>query len=85
MRTRVFALHCVAVARSRVNLWPMKVVGNRIVRRLSAEEALRRAVVLQAQVDRLNPFPRPRGFVFRAKTWEAYETWRRCQANPRLW
>jgi hypothetical protein len=67
----------------------MKVVG---VRRRSddasgvrPEEALRRAAVLQTQVERLNPFPRPRGFVFKARTWEEYERWRQAQANPRLW
>jgi len=52
---------------------------------VTPEEALRRAALLQAQVERLNPFPRPRGFVFKARTWEEYERWRRAQANPRLW
>ena len=49
------------------------------------KEALERATVLQAQVDLLNPYPRPRGSVFRARTWEDYELWRRSQTNPRLW
>lgn len=51
----------------------MKIVGHR--RRsddmalLPPAEALRRASVLQAQAELLNPYPRPRGFVFKAKTW----------------
>jgi hypothetical protein len=49
------------------------------------EEALRRATILQAQVDLLNPYPRPRGFVFKARTREEYDRWRKAQANPRLW
>jgi len=49
------------------------------------EESLKRAVTLQAQADLLNPYPRPRGFVFKARTREDYERWRRNQANPRLW
>ena len=67
----------------------MKVVGQRRpsneIALISPAEALQRAMVLQAQVDLLNPFPRPRGFVFKAKTREAYELWRKAQANPRLW
>ena len=67
----------------------MKLVGAR--RRtddmagVEPEEALRRAVVLQAQADLLNPYPRPRGFVFKARTWEEYAAWRRAQTNPRFW
>jgi hypothetical protein len=67
----------------------MKVVGTRRRRDeaagLDPGEALRRATVLQAQVDLLNPYPRPRGFVFKARTWEDYARWRREQSNPRLW
>jgi hypothetical protein len=67
----------------------MKIVGRRRTSEnfspISAAEALRRAAVLQAQVDLLNPFPRPRGFVFKAKTREEYEQWRKAQSNPRLW
>ena len=47
-------------------------------------EALRRATILQAQADLLNPWPRPRGFV-KAKTREEYERWRKAQNNPRVW
>lgn len=67
----------------------MKTVGHR--RRsddtspLPPEEALRRAGVLQAQAELLNPYPRPRGFVFKARTREEYEHWRKTQPNPRLW
>lgn len=67
----------------------MKIVGQR--RRsddpapLPPTEALRRAGVLQAQTELLNPYPRPRGFVFKARTREEYERWRKTQPNPRLW
>ena len=67
----------------------MKIVGHR--RRsddavpLLPAEALRRACELQAQTELLNPYPRPRGFVFKARTREDYERWRKAQANPRLW
>ncbi|MBI3986285.1 MAG: hypothetical protein HY343_05170 [Lentisphaerae bacterium] len=46
---------------------------------------VRRAAVLQMTVEQLNPYPRPRGFVFKARTWKAYRAWRARQANPRLW
>ncbi len=62
----------------------MKVVGRRRGIATPAE-ALRRSHVLQQQMELLNPYPRPRGFVFKAKTYEDYEKWRRSQANPRLW
>ncbi len=68
---------------------PVKKVGTRRtsddLTPLPPEEALRRATVLQAQADLLNPYPRPRGFVFKAKTREDYERWRKAQDNPRLW
>jgi len=67
----------------------MKIVGHRHrsdgATPLTPEEALRRASVLQAQAELLNPYPRPRGFVYKAKTREEYELWRKAQANPRLW
>jgi hypothetical protein len=67
----------------------MKVVGRRrfsdAAGSFSPEEALRRASVLQAQAELLNPYPRPRGFVYKAKSREEYEKWRKVQSNPRLW
>jgi hypothetical protein len=67
----------------------VKIVGKRRtsddLAPVAPEEALRRAALLQAQADLLNPFSRPRGFVFKAKTREEYERWRRSQGNPRLW
>ena len=33
----------------------------------------------------MNPFPFPRGFVKKARTWEESHQWRREQANPWLW
>jgi hypothetical protein len=67
----------------------MKIVGKRQtsadLRPSSPEEALGRAAILQAQAELLNPFPRPRGFLFKAKTREEYERWRQAQQNPRLW
>ena len=61
-----------------------KTVGKRGSPRTPAE-SLRRAQVLQEQANLMNPIPRPRGFVFKARTRADYEQWRRSQANPRLW
>ena len=61
----------------------IKVVGRR--RKLSPAECLRRAQMLQEFAESRSRFPRPRGFVFKAKTREEYERWRRSQPNPRLW
>ena len=63
----------------------VKTVGRRQQQPLSAVEYHRRALTLQKQADRLNPFPKPRGFVFKAQTREIYENWKRLQTNPRLW
>jgi hypothetical protein len=67
----------------------MKVVGTRSTSEdlapVSPAEALRRATILQAQADLLNPYPKPRGFVAKFKTREDYDLWRKAQANPRLW
>ena len=64
-----------------------KIVGRR--RRASEPsspaENLQRASKLIDEMDVLNPWPRPRGFVFKAKTYADYEQWRRTQENPRLW
>ncbi|HEY5811660.1 MAG TPA: hypothetical protein VIT23_03285 [Terrimicrobiaceae bacterium] len=62
----------------------MKVVGKRRIPD-SPEESLRRAERLMAEADLLASHPRPRGFVFKARTWEDYEKWRQAQTNPRLW
>ena len=62
----------------------IKVVGARQPPR-TPEECYRRAHVLERELDRLNPYPRPRGFVFKAKTYADYEAWRQRQDNPRLW
>ena len=60
-----------------------KVVGTRR-RAADPVSCHRRAVELMRQAEKLCPFPRPRGFVFKARTWEEYEAWRKAQANPRL-
>jgi len=62
----------------------MKIVGKRRPPG-TPEAALRRAHVLQRQADLLNPYPRPRGFVFKARSYADYAQWRRAQSNPRLW
>jgi hypothetical protein len=68
---------------------PVKIVGKRRTSEdcspISPAEALARAARLQEQAERLNPYPRPRGFVFKARTRAEYERWRKAQANPRLW
>jgi hypothetical protein len=67
----------------------MKIVGTRRTSEdlapISPAEALRRAAVLQAQADLMNPYPHPRGYVVKFKTWEECEAWRTAQKNPRLW
>ncbi len=62
----------------------MKVVGHRGPAK-TPEEALCRADRLIREAMRLAPHARPRGFVFKAKTWDDYERWRAAQSNPRLW
>lgn len=64
----------------------IKVVGRR--RRevdRNPEASLRAAMRLLAEMECLNPYPRPRRFLFKAKTWEDYENWKKEQDNPRLW
>lgn len=64
----------------------MKTVGTRTSQREATPQAFRsRALALQQHADRLNPHPKPRGFVFKARNREAYDAWRRAQDNPRLW
>jgi hypothetical protein len=62
---------------------PTKTVGKH--RSYAPEECFRRADELQRFAERFSRFPKPRGFVFKAKTYEEYERWRRSQSNPRLW
>jgi hypothetical protein len=50
----------------------IKKVGHRRPPETPAER-LARSHQLELEVDRLNPWPRPRGFVLKAKTWEDYE------------
>jgi hypothetical protein len=61
-----------------------KVVGHRRPAE-TVEERHERAWRLEREVSLLHPWPRPRGFVFKARTWEEYERWRAAQENPRLW
>jgi len=63
----------------------VKTVGRRQQQPLSAVEYHQHALTLQERVNLLNPYPKPRGFVFKAKTREIYESWKQRQANPRLW
>jgi hypothetical protein len=67
----------------------MKIVGKRRTSEdlspVSPGEAFARALILQEQLERINPYPRPRGFVFKARTRQEYEQWRKSQSNPRLW
>ena len=63
-----------------------KTVGTRTMQRESTPQAFRlRALKLQQHADRLNPYPKPRGFVFKARDRAAYDAWRHAQDNPRLW
>ena len=62
----------------------VRVVGKRRAP-TKPEEAFARAMILQRELDLIHPFPRPRGFVFKAKTRAEYEAWRKAQKNPRLW
>lgn len=61
----------------------IKVVGRRRPCNDPAD-CVERAWRLERELDLLNPFPRPRGFVFKAKTWEEWHAWRAAQSNPRL-
>jgi hypothetical protein len=66
------------------DLGPVKIVGQRRAPGTPAERLREAAVLIQA-AEKLNPHPRPRGFVFKARTYAEYERWRREQENPRLW
>lgn len=60
-----------------------KVVGRR--RCPAPAEALAQSDALRRFAEARAAFPKPRGFVFRARSWEDYAAWRRRQPNPRLW
>lgn len=61
-----------------------KVVGQRRAPE-TPQERLALAAKLHRAAIAMSPFPRPRGFVFKARTWEEMEQWRRSHANPWLW
>lgn len=50
----------------------------------TSKNNLRKAFVLIWEMDRINRYLRPRGFVFKARTWEEYEKWCKSQDNPHL-
>jgi hypothetical protein len=60
----------------------VKVVGNRKMQ--TPLEFLVQLHHLRQRLDRWNPYPRPRGQIFKFKTWEDFEKWRQSQTNPRL-
>ncbi len=60
----------------------VKVVGNRIAE--TPAEYLWQGARLYESLERWNPYPRPRGKVFKFRTWEDLEKWRQSQTNPRL-
>ena len=62
----------------------MEIVGQRRGPQ-TPEECLRRGIRLIKEAEALVP-PRPRrSFVFKARTWEDYEAWKRAQDDPRYW
>lgn len=63
---------------------PCKIVGRRRIPATPAERH-ERSWRLEREVRLLNPFPRPRGFVFKVRTWGEWEAWKKAQTNPRLW
>ncbi len=58
----------------------MKVVGYR--KASSPIEYFRESARLYQSLERWNPYPRLRG-VFKFRTWEDLEKWRKSQTNPR--
>jgi len=60
----------------------VKIVGNRIAE--TPREYLAQLHRLRQRLARWNPYPRPRGQVFKFRTWEDLEKWRQSQTNPRL-
>lgn len=64
---------------------PTRSVGRPKERVPDAVTANRKALALYRQMEKLNPFEKPHGFVFKARTREEYEHWKACQGDPRLW
>lgn len=58
-----------------------KVVGRRGVP-TTAVDSVRAAHRLEREVTRLMRQPRPRGFVFKAASWEDYAAWRAAHPSP---
>ena len=85
MSRELFGLNAFAIGGGFGTISNMKVVGSRKNVVQTPVEFYRRGRRLNAQMNRLNPYPRPRGFVYKARSWEEYERWRQEQSNPRLW
>lgn len=62
----------------------IKIFGKRVAGS-SPVECHHRALAIWRQMERLNPYPRPRGFIVKARTRQEYEEWRKAQTNPRFW
>ena len=60
----------------------MKVVGHRVAE--TPAQYLVELRRLRQRLARWNPYPQPRGQVFKFQTWEELERWRQSQTNPRL-
>jgi len=63
----------------------MKVVGRNNDIPLSPVDAVRKAERLICAANQLAQVDKPRGFVFKAKSYKLYEAWKKNQSNPRLW
>jgi hypothetical protein len=63
----------------------IKTVGRRTDLAPDPVAAHRKALVLARQADKMNPFPKPRGFIYKARTRLDYDLWKAAQKNPRLW
>jgi len=63
----------------------VKVVGTRNASWQSPEQCVLRACRLLAAARQLSPVARGAGFVFRAKTRDEFEAWKRRQPDPRYW
>ena len=61
-----------------------KTVGHRLPPQTPAECHAAAARLYRSSLV-MNPWPRPRGFVFKARTWEQYAAWRAAHENPWLW